>query len=112
MKTNNFGIESESYQRIVKALSQFREIDEAIVFGSRAMGNYKKGSDIDLALLGKELTTNHIFRIRSYLNEELAIPYNVDIVHYDTVENEELKKHIDEEGKLFLSDALLKTTDY
>lgn len=53
MKTNNFGIESESYQRIVKALSQFREIDEVIVFGSRAMGNYKKGSDIDLALLGK-----------------------------------------------------------
>lgn len=45
---------------IKKALIKFNEIEEAVVFGSRAMGNYKKGSDIDIVIIG-ELVTSKIF---------------------------------------------------
>ncbi len=42
---NKFGIYDKSYDLIVEAIAKVREIDKAVIFGSRAMGNYKKGSD-------------------------------------------------------------------
>lgn len=70
-----------------------------LIFGSRAMGQEKRGSDIDIALIGKNLSSKQVTRISSILNQELPIPYFVDVLHYNTLENEQLKAHIDKEGK-------------
>lgn len=96
---NSFGISEKSYEHITQFFKNEENVEEVIIFGSRAMGNYKKGSDVDLAVKGKKLTYKEINHIYFILNEELPIPYFVDIIHYDTLENEALKKHIDEEGK-------------
>lgn len=95
-----FGLLDRDIEYINKALKQFDEIEKAIVFGSRAMGNYKKGSDIDIAISGEKVTSNIIYRLDDYLNEVYPLPYFFDIIHYDSIYNENLKKHIDNEGKV------------
>lgn len=62
------------------------------------MGNYKNGSDIDLAIKGEEIDWRIQNRLKAILEEELPIPYSFDLTHYDSIKNAELKKHIDDEG--------------
>jgi len=75
-------------------------VEKAILFGSRAMGNYKKGSDIDIALYGKQLKQSTCNRISGMLNQELPIPFFVEIVNLQTVSNIDLKEHIQKYGKV------------
>ena len=95
-----FGLLDRDISYIHKALEQFEEIEKAIVFGSRAMGNYKKGSDIDIAIIGKEVTNKIIFRLDDYLNEVYPLPYFFDIIQYDLITNERLVEHINNEDKV------------
>ncbi|MEG2289364.1 MAG: nucleotidyltransferase domain-containing protein [Clostridium sp.] len=94
-----FGLLERDLKYIKMALSQFEEIDEAIIFGSRAIGNYKKGSDVDMAIVGSKITRKTILRLSDLLNEEYPLPYFFDIIHYETLANDKLKEHIDNEGK-------------
>ncbi|MCD6346314.1 MAG: nucleotidyltransferase domain-containing protein, partial [Bacteroidales bacterium] len=59
------------------------------------------GSDIDLALVGNDLSPKIALEIAAILNEKLPIPYHVDVLHYDSITNPELKNHIDRVGKSF-----------
>lgn len=64
-----------------------------LFFGSRAKGNYKKGSDIDIAIIGNE-------RKLSYqLNEEGNLPYFFDIINLEKITNKDLLVHINRVGK-------------
>lgn len=98
---NTFGITEKSYQLLLNAFIKFEEVEQVILFGSRAKGNYKKGSDIDLAIKGKNSSSNLALNIKSYLNEELLIPYFVDVVDYNSLDHQELKEHINRIGKPF-----------
>ncbi|HED38187.1 MAG TPA: nucleotidyltransferase domain-containing protein [Ignavibacteria bacterium] len=97
---NDFGISDKSYALMVESLQQFPEIEKVYIFGSRAMGNYKKGSDIDLAIVGENIDFETTSRLHGKLNEALPIPYFVDVVDFNTIENQALKKHILTEGKI------------
>jgi predicted nucleotidyltransferase len=97
---NNFGIYDNSFKFILDAIAEFPKIEKVILFGSRAMGNYKKGSDIDLAILGEDIDFDTTSRLHGQLNENLPIPYFVDVVNFNTINTEELKQHILEEGKI------------
>ncbi|HED36884.1 MAG TPA: nucleotidyltransferase domain-containing protein [Ignavibacteria bacterium] len=97
----NFGITDRSFELIRDSLAKFTEIDKAIIFGSRAIGNEKSGSDIDIAVFGKELTDDILRTIKILLNEKKTIPYFVDIIDYNSIENSKLKEHINNEGKIF-----------
>jgi len=98
-----FGIAPKSYELILKTLSEFEEIEKAAIYGSRAMGNYKPGSDIDLVIYGNKITPETLLKLKTKLEQELPIPYYFDLNHYETVSNSELKKHIDAFGKFFYS---------
>lgn len=102
-----FGLLNRDIDYICKALTQFEKIEKAVIFGSRAMGNYKKGSDIDIAIMGKSIDSKTIFRLDDLLNEVYPLPYFFDILHYDLISNEKLKNHIDKEGKI-IYEKLLK----
>src|SRR5436190_1750124 len=97
---NPFGISDKSYDLIVNSFSKFPEVEAVIVFGSRAKGNFKTGSDIDLAIKGEQCTQQTAFHLSAFLNEELPVPYHIDIVYYNDLDNKELKEHIDRVGKL------------
>lgn len=95
-----FGLTEEQYELIERVLRSFPNIQEVLVFGSRAMGNYKPTSDIDLALKGKNLD---IAKIMGVLNDEIPLAFEFDVVDYNDVSVPELKEHIDANGKKFLT---------
>ena len=95
-----FGLIDRDIEYIVKAMKKFDEIEKAIVFGSRAMGNYKKGSDVDIAIIGEDITSSTVYGLDDYLNEVYPLPYFFDVLQYSSITNDNLKKHIDNEGKI------------
>lgn len=93
------GLTQTDIRRITAAIKQFPEIDDAVIFGSRATGTHKKASDVDLAIKGRAVTPETIQRLNFLLNEELPLPYFFDVVHYESLENRLLVEHIDRVGK-------------
>ncbi len=83
---------------ITHVLSAFPAIEEAILFGSRAMGRASAGSDVDIALKGHELSRETVTMVSSQLNEETFMPYRFDVLAYAAISNEELRAHIDRVG--------------
>jgi predicted nucleotidyltransferase len=71
------------------------------LFGSKAKGNYKKGSDIDLAIKGENCSPALALHIQGFINEELPVPYMVDVIDYTSLTHKELKEHIDRVGLTF-----------
>lgn len=93
------GLLERDLKFIEEAANKYSEIEEIIIFGSRAMGNYKKGSDVDLALKGPNVNRKTVIRLSDDLNEEYPLPYFFDVVNYNDISNQELKQHIDHVGK-------------
>jgi len=91
-----YGLDEKDIKLIQDVLSEHNEIREALIFGSRAMGNNKKGSDIDIALKG-DITYKLVTVIHMAL-DELTMPYFFDVVDYHTLNNHALVTHIDTEG--------------
>lgn len=63
------------------------------------MGNFKSGSDVDLAVLGTDINRKIIRKLSEDLNENYPLPYFFDVISYYDISNKELKKHIDDVGK-------------
>ena len=95
---SNLGLQARDWESIEAILSQHPEVEEAIVFGSRAKGNYSTGSDVDIALKGETLDPRIISSIAYQLNEETNMPYRFDVVNYHTVQSESLLHHVDRVG--------------
>ncbi len=94
-----FGLLEKDLEYILLALKSIEEIEQAQIFGSRAMGNYRKGSDIDLVISGEFVTSKTLLKLDDLLNEEYPLPYFFDILIYDEINNKKLKEHIDSVGK-------------
>lgn len=95
-----FGLSKEHFYIIIKILSKYsQDIEEVKIFGSRARGNYKKTSDIDLALKFREDKITDLMMEF----EESALPYKVDLIDYLANNNETLKNYIDKEGKVIFT---------
>lgn len=94
---NNLGITTDIHQQIINVISSFNYISRAVVFGSRAIGTYKKYSDIDICLFG-ELNTFDTEHVRTILND-LNIIYEFDVICYHEIKTPPLRDHIDRVGK-------------
>lgn len=93
-------LKEKDLENIISILQTEKKIESAYIFGSRAKGNFKNGSDVDIALKGKLLDRSIINHISYILNEETLMPYKFDIVNYDKIKSDELLSHIDRIGKL------------
>ncbi len=96
---NEFGLEAEHFGFIVNAIGHYADIDQALIFGSRALGSFKRTSDIDIALKG-DLKENTAGSLREFLNNAASFLYNVDVLDFSRLTNEELKKQIESHGKI------------
>jgi predicted nucleotidyltransferase len=92
------GLNEREISNIIKASEGLPEIEEVVIFGSRAKGNFKKASDIDLAIKGKRATDITVKRLSGMLNEEMPLPYFFDVVHYESISNSDLIDHIKRVG--------------
>ncbi|SIT04618.1 nucleotidyltransferase domain-containing protein [Belliella pelovolcani] len=95
-----FGLSSNTIQSILETFKVYTQIEKAILYGSRAMGNYREGSDIDLTLIGEGLNLTILQAIENDL-DELLLPYKIDISLYKQISNPDLLKHIDTVGVVF-----------
>ena len=95
---NNLGLSEQDVDQIISVFAMFPDIMQAIVFGSRAKGNYKVGSDVDIALKGDKLDLELISAINYLLNEETNLPYKFDVLNFNAIQNVELTEHINRVG--------------
>jgi|GEM_PF-494321 len=95
-----YGLSQRNLNDIWDAFTHFPEIEQVLLFGSRAKGNYRPGSDVDLAVKGQSLHRRQINRLSDLLNEEYPLPYFFDVLHYETLANLDLVAHIDRVGKI------------
>ena len=93
------GLSGKELDKITLIFKKFPGIQEAVLFGSRAMGTFKPGSDVDIALKGK-VSLQDVARVKALLEEESPLPYLFDIVDYHTIETPAFKEHIDKHGKI------------
>lgn len=96
----NTGLSVADTAQIKHVLQKYPKIKKVVLFGSRAMGNFKTGSDVDLALFG-DVDLRTLSRVKSDLEETLSIPYFFDVINYSDTENQALRKHIDDFGVVF-----------
>ncbi len=96
----SFGLKEKTIKKINSVFASFPEIEEAILYGSRAKGNYKQGSDIDLTLKGENLTLQLLNKITLKI-EDAFLPNDIDLSIFRTIENKELIEHINRVGIVF-----------
>ena len=95
-----YGLSEKQRNEIIAILSTFTEIEEAILFGSRAIDTYKEASDVDIALRGDKVTASLAAKLKYQFEEDTYLPFFFDFVAYTTITNEALQEHIDTKGVL------------
>jgi len=93
----SMGLSDATLEVICATLARFPQVEKGVLFGSRAKGNFKPGSDIDLTLRGEGLTLSLLCDIDAAL-DELLLPYEIDLSIYDQLGHAELVAHIDRVG--------------
>ncbi len=102
-----YGLKEEIVKQISSIFAEYEEVEEVILYGSRAKGNYKPGSDIDLTLKGKNINLKLINKISLNL-DDLLLPYTFDLSIYHQINNQDLIDHIKRVGKIFFVSDNLK----
>jgi len=95
-----YGLKQTVVNKIQQVLSGHSDVQKAILYGSRAMGNYKPGSDIDLILEGTALTLKQLNNIENEL-DDLLLPYELDLSIYHQIDNPDLLEHVKRAGVVF-----------
>lgn len=93
----NWGLDDKTLSRVRRILATFPEVDRAVLYGSRAMGTQRPGSDIDLTLHGHGIDWKLCAEIAGMF-EASSIPYRVDVSVWDLLTHEALKDHIRRRG--------------
>jgi uncharacterized protein len=94
------GLSKNTIDRICGVLARFKEVDEVVLYGSRAKGNFRKGSDVDLTLKGEGLDLKLLNKI-SLDFDDLLLPYTFDISIFRQIKNQDLLDHIERVGVVF-----------
>lgn len=92
-----FGLNERDMKTIQSILLLFPEFKQIKLFGSRAKGSNKPGSDIDLAIMDEGINESRIMKLKEAFDES-SLPYHVDILHYPSLTQEALKEHINRVG--------------
>lgn len=97
---NNTGLKAANVEQINNVFTRFPQIVKVLLYGSRAMGNYKPSSDIDITLIGENINLALQQKLELEL-DDLLLPYKFDISIYAKISSPEFKNHIDRVGKVF-----------
>lgn len=96
----SFGLSEDTVGKINGVFRRFPEVEKVKIYGSRAKGNFKPGSDIDLAMSGTSITSDIRSQIALGL-DDLLLPYEIDLSIICDLHNDDLASHIQRVGCLF-----------
>jgi predicted nucleotidyltransferase len=102
--TTRFGLSEATIHKICAVLARYPQVEKAVLYGSRATGNYRNGSDIDLALFGDDITLRTLCSIMDAI-DDLLLPYSVDLVVFEQIRDPDLIAHIQRAGVVFYQRA-------
>jgi predicted nucleotidyltransferase len=98
-----YGLPERALDKINSVFLSHNNIKKAVLYGSRAKGTYKNGSDIDITLFGV-LSFQELLRIETEL-DDLLLPWMIDLSLYEQIDNPALREHIERVGKVFYVDC-------
>lgn len=94
---NTFGLTERDMQALMDIFQKYPEVKSVYLFGSRAKGTFKQGSDIDLAVMNEGVSDKTLRTLKADF-EESTLPYNVDIAYFAGIEHKELREHVNRVG--------------
>ena len=92
-----FGLPPATLEKLNSVFAAYPAIASVLIYGSRAKGNYRPGSDIDLCIKGEEMPLAEFLQIEDQI-DDLMLPYTVDLSQYRQIDNPDLIAHIDRVG--------------
>lgn len=92
-----YGLDKTDWDKLTAIFTNHEKIEKAVLYGSRAKGNYKPFSDVDITLFGNGLTRNDLIRISLDI-DDLLLPYQFDISIFESLKNSSLIDHINRIG--------------
>lgn len=95
-----YGLNEDTIERIVRVIKNHPQVERVIIYGSRAKGNYKPSSDIDLTLVGEQVTLEIMNKI-SWQLDDLLLPYTIDLSIFHHIHQSDLLDHIKRVGSSF-----------
>jgi predicted nucleotidyltransferase len=96
-----YGLKDSTIEKICAVLARYPPVEKAVLYGSRAKGNYKNGSDIDLTLYGgADLTLSVLYKIMDEL-DDLLLPHTIDLSIFSTIGDSDVVEHIRRVGVTF-----------
>lgn len=95
----NFGLSDNTIDRLHEVFRRYDEVEEVIIYGSRAKGNFRNGSDIDIIVKGNRINRKIMSSIWQDI-EDLNFPYKVDLSDFQVLNTPDLSDHIERVGKV------------
>ena len=92
-----YGLKDKEIEALQNLFCSNKNVEQAVLYGSRAKGNYKPFSDIDITLIGDELTRVDLLRLCRAI-DDLLMPYELDMNLYKDIHNLALLEHIGRVG--------------
>ena len=99
-----FGLSDTVIKELQDVFRRYTNIEKVLIFGSRSKGNFREGSDIDLAVIGKGVDYNQLLSILCEI-DDLELLYSVDLIDYNKKKGTPIGDHIDRIGKIFYEAA-------
>lgn len=96
--TNQYGLRDKDMQYMVKLFEEVPEIERVILYGSRATDSFERGSDVDLAISGNDVSSRSISHIHFMLENDSPTLLRFDLLWLESLENAELRRSIEENG--------------
>lgn len=93
MKSDRFGLTEQTMGRIAEVLARHLSVQQAVLYGSRAKGTHRRGSDIDLTLTGPKLEVSELLQLVGEL-DDLLLPYTIDLSLHHMLTQPDLLDHI------------------
>ncbi len=100
----NHGLSPATVDRIQGVLTRYPEVEKALLYGSRAKGTHRPGSDIDLTLCGSGLNHTILTRIDNEM-DDLLLPYQIDLSLMSSLKHQALLDHIGRVGAVLYERA-------
>ena len=99
-----FGLNALVISRINAVFAHHPQVIEVQLYGSRAKGNFHQGSDIDLSIVGEQVTHQQLLHIMREI-DDLSLPYKIDLSLFHQIDNSDLVGHIERNGKIFYTSS-------
>lgn len=93
-----FGLSPSQLDEIKRVIASCDWVERAVVFGSRAMGTQKPGSDVDICVFGSRVGAAEVTELSRRLNNETTTAFMIDVLAYAQIDNPSLRHHIDQDG--------------